>query len=246
MLSSRKITDKKVLKLGDISVDVIYKNIKNIHLSVHPPSGRVRISSPTRIPIDTLRVFAISKLSWIKKQQQKLKSQEREAPREFISRESHFYLGKRYLLEVNEAKTTPKVKLKHDSIEMFVKPESSLEKRRSLLNEWYRERLKEIIPAIIVKWEKTLKVKVDEFGIKQMKTRWGTCNTKARRIWINLELAKKPIHCIEYIVVHEMVHLLERKHNERFIAIMDRYLPQWKQYKKELNRFPVSHSEWEY
>lgn len=239
-------TEKQQIKLGDISVDVFYKDIKNIHLSVHPPSGRVRISAPHRIKLDTLRIFAISKLSWIKKQQQKLKSQEREAQREFITRESHYYLGKRYLLNVIEHKSSAKVEIKHDRIELYVRPDTSRKKRQSILNEWYRERLKELIPPYIEKWEKVMNVKVDDWAIKRMKTRWGTCNTKGKRIWINLELAKKPIHCLEYIVVHEMVHLLERKHNEKFKAYMDKFIPQWKQLRQELNRFPITHTDWVY
>ncbi len=237
---------KQQINLGDIKIDVFYKDIKNIHLSVHPPSGRVRISSPHRISLDTLRVFAISKLSWIKKQQQKLRSQEREAQRDFITRESHYYLGKRYLLKVIEHHSPPKVVIKHDTIELYVKPDTDKEKRQSILNEWYRERLKEIIPAYIEKWEKSMNVKVNEWAIKRMKTRWGTCNIKAQRIWINLELAKKPIHCLEYIIVHEMVHLLERKHNDKFKAYLNQFLPQWKQHRQELNRFPISHTDWGY
>lgn len=237
---------RQQINLGEISIDVFYKDIKNIHLSVHPPTGRVRMSSPHRIKLDTLRIFAISKLSWIKKQQQRMKSQEREAQREYITRESHYYLGKRYLLNIVEHNSPPRVEIKHDTIELCVKPNADTEKRQSILNEWYRERLKEIIPSYIEKWEKVMKVKVNEWAIKRMKTRWGTCNTKAQRIWINLELAKKPVHCLEYIIVHEMVHLLERNHDERFRTYMNNFMPMWKQYRQELNRFPISHSNWNY
>ena len=238
--------ENQKIKLGDINIDVIYKDIKNIHLSVHPPSGRVRIASPKRFNLDTIRVFAISKLTWIKKQQQKIQSQAREAPLEYITRETHFYLGRRYLLKVINTHTKPKVILNHSTIELYVREDSTLLQRKTLLTEWYRERLKEIVPAYIKKWEKILNLKVNEFGIKKMKTRWGTCNTRAKRIWLNLELAKKPLHSLEYIIVHEMVHLLERKHNEIFIALMDKHLPQWKSYKEELNRFPLGHEEWKY
>jgi len=240
------IIDRQKINLGEISIDVFFKDIKNIHLSVHPPSGRVRMSSPHRIKLDTLRIFAISKLSWIKKQQQRMKKQEREAQRDFVTRESHYYLGKRYLLNVIEINSSPKVEIKHDTIELYIKPDTPKEKRQSILNEWYRDRLKELIPPYIEKWEKLMKVKVDEWAIKRMKTRWGTCNTKEKRIWINLELAKKPIHCLEYIIVHEMVHLLERKHNEKFKTFMNQFLPQWKQLRQELNRFPISHTDWGY
>lgn len=234
------------IKLGDISIDVYYKDIKYIHLSVHPPSGRVRMSSPRRISLDTLRIFSISKLSWIKKQQSRINKQERETQRDFSNRESHFFLGKRYLLNVIEGKITPEIRFNHNTLEMFIKPNTSREKREALINQWYRDELRKIIPPFIKKWEKIINVSVNEWKIKKMKTRWGTCNIKARRIWLNLELAKKPIDCIEYIVVHEMVHLLERKHNDRFKSLMDNFLPNWKLSRKELNKFPLSHSEWEY
>ena len=234
------------LKLGNITVDVVQKNIKNIHLSVYPPAGRVRISAPNRMDLATIRVFVISKLSWIKKQQTRLRNQEREAQREFINRESHYFNGKRYLLKVTERDATPKVVLKHSAIELYVRPETDAVKRKSILDEWYRRKLKETVPSLIEKWKKKMNVQVKEFGIKKMKTKWGTCNRQAKRIWLNLELAKKPAECLEYIVVHEMVHLLERNHNDRFIALMTEFMPKWRFYKDELNRLPVSHVDWHY
>lgn len=227
-------------------MDVVQKDIKNLHLSVYPPNGAVKIAAPLRMNEDTIRIYAISKLSWIKKQQEKLKKQEREAPRDYVTRESHYYLGKRYLLKVVDAETAQRVILKHNSLELHVKTGTSTEKRQVLLDDWYREKIKELIPAYIAKWEKIMKVKVNEFGIRKMKTKWGTCNIEKKRIWLNLELAKKPKECIEYIVVHEMVHLLERNHNERFLGLMNGFLPQWKHLKAQLNRLPVSHREWKY
>ena len=232
--------------LGDMSVDVVQKDIKNIHLSVYPPTGRVRISAPLRLDLDTIRVYAISKISWIKKQQDKLHSQQRETPRDYITRESHFYLGKRYLLKVIEHDEPAKVILKHSAIDMYIRPNTDTKKRQVILEDWYRRKLKEIVPEMIAKWEKKMRVEVVSFGIKKMRTKWGTCNIEAKRIWLNLELAKKPVHCLQYILIHEMVHLLERRHNERFIAYMDKFLPQWRAYKEELNRFPISHVEWNY
>lgn len=234
------------LKLGNMTVDVVQKEIKNIHLSVYPPTGRVRISAPVRMDIDTIRVFAISKLSWIKKQQTKLKNQERETPREYITRESHYYMGKRYLLKVIEHNAPPKVEIKHETIEMYIKPNIGLGKKQEILDEWYRSQLKSSLPALIEKWEKKMNVKVKEFGIKKMRTKWGTCTRESKRIWLNLELAKKPRECIEYIAVHEMTHLLERLHNERFIAYIDKFLPKWRFYKEELNRCPLRHENWGY
>lgn len=239
-------TKNQQIEIGDICIDVVQKNIKNIHLSVYPPIGRVRISAPLHLDIETIGVFAISKMGWIKKQQEKFRSQPREAPREYITRESHYYLGKRYLLKVIEHDSTPKVVIKHETIEMYIRPNTSIEKRQEILDEWYRKRLKEIVPGMIAQYEKAIKVKVNEFSIKKMKTRRGTCNIKAKRIWLNLELAKKYQHYIEYIIVHEMVHLLERHHNERFFAYMERFMPQWRGLKEELNRSALTYTDWEY
>lgn len=234
------------LKLGAITVDVIQKDIKNVHLSVYPPTGKVRIAAPERMNLDTIRIYAISKLGWIKKQQTRFKNQERESPREYISRESHYYKGKRYLLRITEKNEIPQVKLKPGTIELQVRPNSTQQKRQAILDEWYRNYLKEQVAKYIDQWEPVIKVKVADFGIKKMKTKWGTCNREAKRIWINLELAKKPAQSLEYIVVHEMIHLLERTHNQKFIAWMNHFLPQWRSYKEELNRLPVSHREWKY
>jgi len=234
------------IALGDLKIDVTYKDIKNVHLSVYPPSGKVRISAPLRLELDTIRIYAISKLSWIRKQQTKLNEQAREPARDYVSRESHYYLGKRYLLKILEIESSPKIILKHSTIEMQIRPGTSTEKREAILDEWYRQRMKEIVPTIIHTWEKTLNVNVKAFGIKKMKTKWGSCNRKAGRIWLNLELAKKPRSCIEYVVIHEMVHLLERKHGEKFTFHMDNFLPMWKSLKEELNRSPLSHQEWDY
>lgn len=234
------------ITLGNMSIDVIQKDIRNIHLSVYPPSGKVRIAAPLHLDIDTIRVYAISKLSWIKKQQQRFQKQERETPRDYINLESHYYKGKRYLLKVIESDTTPKVILKHKTIELYVRSETNRKKKQTILDEWYRENLKLTIPKYIQKWEKQMGVLVNEFSVKKMKTKWGTCNREEKRIWLNLELAKKHPHCLEYIIVHEMVHLLERNHNDRFINHLNNFLPDWRHLKEELNRMPVSHQEWKY
>ena len=234
------------MKLGNTTVDVVQKDIKNLHLSVYPPSGSVRIAAPLRMSMDVIRVYAISKLSWIKKQQLKLAAQQRETPRDFLTRESHYFLGKRYLLKVIEVDAVPKAELVHNKIMLYVRSGADKEKRQEILENWYREKLKEMAAAQINKWQKIMKVSMNEFAVRKMKTKWGTCNIDAKRIWLNLELAKKPEHCIEYIVVHELVHLLERHHNERFIAHMDKHLPQWRHTKSELNRLPVRHVDWNY
>ena len=194
-----------------------------------------------------LNYFAISKLAWIRKNQRNFTSQERQSLREYVERESHYFKGKRYLLRIIEGNNTPTIDLKTKTyLDLYVKPNTSVKQRESIITEWYREELKSLIPEIIEKWEKIIGVKINEWQVKQMKTKWGSCNIEAKRIWLNLELAKKPVHCLEYIIVHELIHLIERHHNDNFLALMNKYLPQWKSYKLELNRLPVSHRDWEY
>lgn len=234
------------IKLGSITVDVEKKDIKNIHLSVYPPKGRVKIAAPLHYNIDTIRMFAISKLSWIKKQQEKLRNQQREAQREYKSRESHYFLGKRYLLKVIEQDSAPQVVLKHNVIELHIRKGTSVSKKEEILQIWYRQQLRELTSRLIAKLEKKISMKVSEVCIRRMKTKWGTCNQKAKRIWLNTELAKKPIESIEYVLIHEMVHLRERNHNEKFIAYMNKYAPNWKNLREELNRSALGHVEWCY
>jgi predicted metal-dependent hydrolase len=234
------------IKLGDIAVDVVLKDIKNVHLSVYPPSGRVRISAPSRMNLDAIRVFAISKLSWIKQQQRKLQEQERETPREYLDRESHYIWGKRYLLSVCESHQAPAVELKHNRMLLLVRPGTNQVKRQAILEEWYREQLKNAVAPLIAKWEPLMSVKVDRLFVQRMKTKWGSCNPGARSIRFNTELAKKPRECLEYIVVHEMVHLLEPTHNASFFALMERFMPKWQFYRQVLNRLPVRHESWIY
>jgi len=235
------------IEISDCTIDVVRKRIKNMHLSVYPPTGRVRIAAPLNVDDAAVKLFAISKLAWIKKNQRKFEQQERQSPRAFAERESHYFEGRRYLLRVTEHEAPPKVIIKTKTyIDLYVRPNTSIEQRQIILNEWYRKQLKNQIPELIAKWEKTIGVTVSDWGVKQMKTKWGTCNIEQKRIWINLELAKKPLHCLEYIIVHEIIHLFERHHNARFLLLMEKYLPKWKYSKEELNRLPVSHGEWSY
>ncbi|MFY9611636.1 MAG: SprT family zinc-dependent metalloprotease [Blastocatellia bacterium] len=234
------------VKLGDIAVDVVQKDIKNVHLSVHPPTGRVTISAPARMSLDTIRVFAVSKLAWIKQQQQKLREQERETPREYLDRESHYVWGKRYLLKVVETDRPPEVELKHNKMHLRVRPGASDEKKQTIVEEWYREQLKQAASSLIAKWEPLVGVKVERFFVQKMKTKWGSCNPESSSIRLNTDLAKKPPQCLEYIVVHEMIHLLEGTHNARFTALMDQFMPQWRFCRAELNRLPVRHEDWAY
>jgi hypothetical protein len=235
------------IHVNGLAVEVVRKNIKNAHLAVYPPNGRVRVAVPTLLDDDAVRLLVITRLGWIKRQQAKFASQPRQTEREYVSGESHYFLGYRYLLNVEYKDAPPKVSIRNKTtIDLIVRPNSDPETRERILNIWYRRELKAIIPAIIAKWEGIIGVQIAEWGIKQMKTKWGTCNISARRIWLNLELVKKPIHCIEYVIVHELVHLLERHHNDRFTDFMDKFLPNWRFLRDELNAQPLAHQDWEY
>jgi len=234
------------LQLGDIPVDVIRKDIKNVHLSVHPPTGRVRIAAPERMSLDTVRVFAIAKVPWIRKQQRKLREQERETPREYIDRESHYVWGKRYLLKVVEADRPPAVELNHGRMILRVRPGTTKAKRRAIVEEWHRELVREAVPPLIEKWQRLMRNRVKRFFVQRMKTKWGSCNDRGGSIRLNTDLARKPMECLEYIVVHEMVHLLEPTHNARFMVLMDQFMPKWQSHRDVLNRLPVRHESWDY
>ena len=233
--------------VNDLVVDVVRKDIKNLHLAVYPPGGRIRVAAPLRVNDEAVRLFTISRLSWIKRQQAKFQDQERQSARDLISGESHYYQGRRYLLNVEYREGPPTVNIRNNKIlDIFVRPGSDTHERERVLTNWYRRQLKEAITPLITKWEAIIGVQVAEWGVKQMKTKWGTCNIEARRIWLNLELIKKPTHCLEYIIVHEMIHLLERHHNERFMMYMNQFMPLWQHYREELNRAPLGHATWEY
>lgn len=227
------------IQLGEITVDVTFKDIKNIHLSVYPPTGKVRISAPSGTNIEKIRVYAISKLTWIKKNQKRLRNQLRESPRDFVERESHYFFGKRYLLRISETDLAQTVVLRHREIELVVRKAATKEQRQRLLEDWYRVQLKEKAAKYILLWQKRLKLMVEDFGVRKMRTKWGSCNSEAKRIWINLELVKKPEFCLEYVIVHEMIHLKERNHGASFIAEMNKHYPQWQEYKDELNRLAI-------
>ena len=234
------------LKLGDISLDVILKDIKNVHLSVYPPTGRVRISAPSHMSMESIRAFAISKLDWIRKHQADLLKQERETPRDFVDRESHYVWGKRYLMHVVEDDAAPSVRLKGTKMTLSVRPDTPTVKRHVILETWYRELVKEAVPELIAKWEPQMGVHVERFHVQRMKTKWGSCNPDKSSIRLNTELARKPRECLEYLVVHEMAHLIERTHNARFKELVDRFMPNWRTRRDELNSFPLAHTEWRY
>jgi predicted metal-dependent hydrolase len=234
------------LMLGDIAVDVVLKDIKNVHLSVYPPTGRVRLAAPQWMSLDTIRSFAISKLAWIKAQQSKLRAQEREPPREYVDRESHYVWGKRYLLAVTEGDERPGIELKHSRMLLRVRPGAGSETRKALVEAWYREQIRMAVPPLLARWTPRIGAEVARFYVQRMRTKWGSCNHRARTIRLNTELAKKAPTCLEYIVVHELVHLLEPTHNARFIALMDQFMPDWEFRRQTLNRLPIGHTDWAY
>ncbi len=232
------------LFLGSVTVEVVLKNIKNMHLSVYPPTGRVRISAPERMDLDTIRLFALSKLGWIRAQQRKVQAQPRETPREYLERESHYVWGKRYLLELHEHRAAPRVELSHKALKLWVKPGVSQVVREALLESWYREQLRETAAPLLAEWQTRLHVEIENVVVRRMKTRWGSCTPARRSIRLNTDLAKKPPVCLEYVIVHELMHLLEPSHNRRFVSLMNRHLPNWTAYQDELNRLPVRHENW--
>jgi len=234
------------MKLGGTTLEVVKKDIKNVHLSVYPPAGKVRISAPLRMNLSIIRLFAISKLGWIRQQQKALQDQEREGRREYVDRESHYVWGKRYLLKLVEEDTTPSVQIRHSRLLLSVRPGTSTPLREEIVSSWYRRLLRDAVPSLIKAWESRLKVKVAGFYVQQMKTRWGSCNPTARTLRLNTALATKPRECIEYIVVHEMAHLLEPTHGPGFIALMGRIMPHWRDTCELLNRLPARHERWHY
>lgn len=234
------------IELGDMRIEVLRKDIKNLHLSVLPPHGRVRVAAPRQMSLDTIRVFVISKLEWIRRQQRKMDAQEREAPREYLDRESHYVWGRRYLLKRIEENAAPSVELRHSRLVLQVRPGTDEARSREILEVWYREQIRVAVPSLIAKWEPVMGVKVGRVFVQRMKTRWGSCNPESQSIRLNTDLAKKPPECLEYIMVHEMAHLLEPTHNPRFRSLMNLFMPQSQHLKDELNRLPVRHENWDY
>ena len=230
----------------DLEIETVKKDIKNIHLGVYPPNGRVRVAAPLKTTDEAIKLLVISKIPWIKKQQLKFSQQERQTKREYVSGESHYFLGNRYRLNVIQTEAKPKIEIKRKTrIDMYIEPQTSLEEKERLMDKFYRSELKKQIPALVRKWEEITGLNVKEVKIKKMKTKWGTCNPKYQRIWVNLELAKKPLHCLEYVIVHELTHLKEKHHNEQFELLLKSYMPQWDQCKQELNNGVLGYSEWE-
>lgn len=234
-----------LIHVGGVLVQIVRKAIKNLHLRVYPPDGQVRIAVPLRVNDEAARLMVLDKLDWIKRQQARLAAQPRHVAHEMVSGESHYVLGQPFRLEViYHSRRTGRVALNKSCLELHAPLGASRTQRERLLQLWYRRQLLALIPALAEKWSPVLGVQAAEWRVKRMKTKWGTCNTRARRIWLNLELAKKPLHCIEYVLIHELAHLLERSHGKRFKALMDLHCPPWRAYRKELNAAPPTHGAW--
>jgi predicted metal-dependent hydrolase len=234
----------ETIHIGDLSIQVTKKAIKHVHLSVHPPDGRVTLVAPTATRLEVARAYAISKLSWIREQQRKLQNQARETPRQFIERESHYLWGRRYLMTVLHRDAKPCVTLDHKRITLTVRPGSDARRRAQVIHEWHKSILHKVVPALIKKWELKLEVKVAAYFLQRMKTKWGSCNHEAGHIRLNTELVKKPKDLLEYVIVHEMVHLLEPTHSERFMAILGKHYPTWREARAELNELPLTAEVW--
>ncbi|MDA3926951.1 MAG: SprT family zinc-dependent metalloprotease [Kiritimatiellae bacterium] len=236
-----------MITVNGMKVEIVRKSIKNLHLAVYPPAGRVRVAVPLNITDENVRMAVINKLGWIKRQQARFIAQPRQSKREYVNGESHYVKGKRYRLNVIEGSGRQWVAINSRTIiTMYIQKNKDAISRHRVMEQWYRQQLKETIPSLVQRWQDKIGVSVNEWQVKRMRTRWGSCNPSVRRIWLNLELAKKPIDCLEYVVVHEMVHLLEPSHNANFVSLMDRYLPKWRFYRDELNKLPVRHENWKY
>ncbi len=234
----------ETIELGEVSIAVTRKDIKNVHLAVHPPDGRVTMSAPKATRLEVARAFAISKLGWIREQQKKLEHQAREVPRQFIERESHYLWGRRYLMTVRHQDAKPNVMLDHKRIILTVRPGSDAAKRAKVIHEWHKALLHDAVPVLIRKWEGKLKVELRGYFLQRMKTKWGSCNHRKQHIRLNTELVKKPKDLLEYLVVHEMAHLIEPTHNARFIAILEQHYPTWREARAELNELPLTAEVW--
>ncbi len=236
---------KKKIQVSGIEVNLIKKEIKNFHLNVLPPLGKVRVSVPPKVSDDEVKLFVISKLPWIRKQIKKFQSQERESKREFISGESHYFKGDRYILNLIYHNKKPKIEIRNKKyIDFYVKESLSRDEREKVFYNWYRKELKIILPEIIQKWENKIGVKSKSHHVRKMKTKWGACKHEEKKVWFNIDLIKKPISHLEYVVVHELVHLIEKTHNAKFIYHMDLHLPNWRIHKEELNKLMLSYEEW--
>lgn len=240
-------TERRRVSVGGFTIEIVRKDISNLHVGVYPPSGRVRVAAPLRLDDDAVRLAVVSRLGWIRRQQSAFARQDRQSQREMVTGESHYFQGRRYLLDVIAHDGQASVRLANNTtMEMRVRSEADRNTRARALEKWYRLRLKEELPRLLARWERRIGVAVADVRIRKMKTRWGSCMAEAGRIWLNLELAKKPPSCLEFVLVHEMVHFHEHHHSERFRELMDGMMPAWRLARDELNRAPLAHEEWLY
>jgi len=234
----------ETIQIGDVSILVNRKAVKNVHLSVHPPSGRVTLVAPAATRLEVARAYAISKLGWIREQQSKLHNQAREAPRKFVERESHYLWGRRHLLTIAYRDTKPSITLDHRRITLTVRPGSDAKRRSEIMHEWHKSLLHQVVPPLIQKWESKLGVIVEQYFLQRMKTKWGSCNHTVGHIRLNTQLVTKPKDLLEYVIVHEMVHLIEPTHSERFLTILGKHYPTWREARAELNELPLAAESW--
>tara|TARA_R110002074_G_scaffold234473_1_gene406301 strand:- start:243 stop:971 length:729 start_codon:yes stop_codon:yes gene_type:complete len=238
--------ETRQITVGGLRVDVVRKPIKNLHLGVYPPHGRVRVAAPLTVSDEAVRLAVVTRMGWIKRQRVKFEMQSRQSERSYVSGESHYFLGQRYRLALIEGARAGHVHVRNSrSLELHVRAGSNRAVRERVFLAWYRNELRHRAAPLVEKWAAEMQIPLPACGIKRMKTKWGTCNIEAQRIWLNLELVKKPTQCLEYIVVHEMTHFSERQHSDRFVALMDRMLPQWRLIRDELNAEPLSHEDWD-
>lgn len=235
-----------VIELGDITISMAFKAIKNVHLTVHPPDGQVSLVAPLGTRPDVARAYAISRLGWIRQQQAALGAQARETPRQYVERESHYLWGRRYLLRLAESEGKPFVALDHKRITLTVRAGSDAAKRAQVLHEWHKGLLHAVVPGLLAQWQPRLGVQLSGYFLQRMKTQWGSCNTVLRNIRLNTELVKKPKDLLEYVIVHELAHLLEPTHSERFVALLDTHYPTWREARAELNELPLAATQAHY
>jgi predicted metal-dependent hydrolase len=234
----------EMIQIGEIAIALARKDIKNVHLSVHPPNGRVTLVAPLSTRREVAQAYAISKLGWIRDQQAKLRGQARETPRKFVQRESHYLWGRRHLLSVREKDAKPSVRVDHLRIVLTIRPGTNRQKRQEIVHDWHKSLLHVTLPGLIRKWERKLDVEVAGYFLQRMKTKWGSCNHRARNIRLNTELVKKPKDLLEYVVVHEMLHLIAPTHSEQFLALMSKHYPAWREARAELNELPLTAEAW--
>ena len=234
----------ETITIGEMAIEVLRKEIKHVHLSVHPPDGRVTLSAPAGTRPEAMRAFAVTKLGWIREQQRRLAEQARETDRQFIERESHYLWGRRYLMTVEYRAAKPSVRLDHRRITLIVRPGSDAVKRAAVIHDWHKRLLHQAVPVLIDKWAGRLQVTVRGYFLQRMKTRWGSCNPRAGHIRLNTELVRKPRDLLEYVLVHELLHLIEPAHNDRFVRLLDEHYPAWQTARAELNELPPAAEKW--